>query len=119
MLLPMFVFATPMLKFIGQPVEVAEQAGLVAIWLILFHLSFPFQFTLQRFLQCQLKTAILAWVLERVILVFDARTSYMKPNLHVTINCDAVEFDYVDAIAENLVVSIDIIRRITNMINIK
>ncbi|XP_058786330.1 protein DETOXIFICATION 27-like [Vicia villosa] len=62
LLLPMFVFATPMLKFIGQPVEVAEQAGLVAIWLIPFHLSFPFQFTLQRFLQCQLKTAIIALV---------------------------------------------------------
>lgn len=61
-LLPMFVFATPVLKFIGQPVAVAEQAGLVAIWLIPFHLSFPFQFTLQRFLQCQLKTAIIAWV---------------------------------------------------------
>ncbi|AES73110.2 protein DETOXIFICATION 27 [Medicago truncatula] len=62
LLLPMFVFATPVLKFIGQPVAVAEQAGLVAIWLIPFHLSFPFQFTLQRFLQCQLKTAIIAWV---------------------------------------------------------
>lgn len=62
LLLPMFVFATPMLKFIGQPDEVAEQAGLVAIWLIPFHLSFPFQFTLQRFLQCQLKTSIIAWV---------------------------------------------------------
>jgi len=62
LLLPMFVFATPVLKFIGQPVEVAEQAGLVAVWLIPFHLSFPFQFTLQRFLQCQLKTAIIAWV---------------------------------------------------------
>ncbi|KAH1125093.1 hypothetical protein AAZX31_06G095300 [Glycine max] len=27
-----------------------------------FHLSSPFQFTLQRFLQCQLKTDIIAWV---------------------------------------------------------
>ncbi|XP_061371776.1 protein DETOXIFICATION 27-like [Gastrolobium bilobum] len=62
LLLPMFVFATPMLKFIGQPPEVAEQAGLVAIWLIPFHLSFPFQFTLQRFLQCQLKTNVVALV---------------------------------------------------------
>ncbi|KAJ1424718.1 Multi antimicrobial extrusion protein [Sesbania bispinosa] len=61
-LLPIFVFATPLLKFIGQPVAVAEQAGLVAIWLIPFHLSFPFQFTLQRFLQFQLKTAVIAWV---------------------------------------------------------
>ncbi|XP_057425078.1 protein DETOXIFICATION 27-like [Lotus japonicus] len=62
LLLPLFVFATPLLVLIGQPPEVAERAGLVAIWLIPFHLSFPFQFTLQRFLQCQLKTAIVAWV---------------------------------------------------------
>ncbi|KAG2399993.1 Protein DETOXIFICATION 27 [Vigna angularis] len=62
LMLPVFVFATPLLKLVGQPVAVAEQAGLVAVWLIPFHLSFPFQFTLQRFLQCQLKTAIVAWV---------------------------------------------------------
>ncbi|XP_020218937.1 protein DETOXIFICATION 27 isoform X2 [Cajanus cajan] len=62
LMLPIFVFAAPLLKLVGQPVAVAEQAGLVAVWLIPFHLSFPFQFTLQRFLQCQLKTAIVAWV---------------------------------------------------------
>lgn len=62
LLLPVFIFATPVLKLIGQPVAVAEQAGLVAVWLIPLHLSFPFQFTLQRFLQCQLKTGIIAWV---------------------------------------------------------
>ncbi|KAG8632870.1 protein DETOXIFICATION 27-like isoform X5 [Manihot esculenta] len=33
LLLPMFLFATPILKLIGQPAEVAEQTGLVAIWL--------------------------------------------------------------------------------------
>jgi len=62
LMLPVFVFATPLLKLVGQPVAVAERAGLVAVWLIPFHLSFPFQFTLQRFLQCQLKTGIAAWV---------------------------------------------------------
>ncbi|KAK7351209.1 hypothetical protein VNO77_10490 [Canavalia gladiata] len=61
-MLPIFVFATPLLRLIGLPVAVAERAGLVAIWLIPFHLSFPFQFTLQRFLQCQLKTGIIAWI---------------------------------------------------------
>lgn len=62
LLLPLFVFASPILKFIGQPEEVAERTGLVAIWLIPFHLSFPFQFTLQRFLQSQLQTGVIAWV---------------------------------------------------------
>ncbi|MBA0659341.1 hypothetical protein Goklo_011488 [Gossypium klotzschianum] len=62
LLLPLFIFAAPLLKFMGQPTEVADQTGLVAIWLIPFHLSLPFQFTLQRFLQSQLKTAVIAWV---------------------------------------------------------
>lgn len=62
LLLPLFVFATPILKLIGQSSAVAEQTGVVAIWLIPFHLCFPFQFTLQRFLQSQLKTAVIVWV---------------------------------------------------------
>lgn len=62
LLLPLFIFAAPILKLIGQPTSVADQTGLVALWLIPFHLSLPFQFTLQRFLQSQLKTAVIAWV---------------------------------------------------------
>ncbi|KAL5098852.1 hypothetical protein RYX36_003179, partial [Vicia faba] len=46
----------------GQPHEVAESSGIVAIWLIPLHFSFAFQFPLQRFLQCQLKTGVIAWV---------------------------------------------------------
>ncbi|KAL5074906.1 hypothetical protein RYX36_013890 [Vicia faba] len=62
LLLPFYVFATPFLKVIGQPHEVAESSGIVAIWLIPLHFSFAFQFPLQRFLQCQLKTGVIAWV---------------------------------------------------------
>ncbi|CAL5417857.1 unnamed protein product [Camellia sinensis] len=62
LLLPLFVFATPILKLTGQSAAVAELAGVVALWLIPMHLSFAFQFALVRFLQCQLKTAVVAWV---------------------------------------------------------
>ncbi|XAR62118.1 hypothetical protein NMG60_11016743 [Bertholletia excelsa] len=61
MLLP-YVFATPILKFTGQSPAVAERAGTVALWLVPMHLSFAFQFSLLRFLQCQLKTSVVAWV---------------------------------------------------------
>ncbi|CAH9052209.1 unnamed protein product [Cuscuta europaea] len=61
-LLPLFMFASPIVKLLGQPDDVAELTGEVAIWLIPMHLSFPFQFTLMRFLQCQLKTLVIAWV---------------------------------------------------------
>ncbi|KAH1253264.1 Protein DETOXIFICATION 27 [Glycine max] len=62
LLLPFYVFATPLLKFLGQPDDVAEWSGVVAVWLIPLHFSFAFQFPMQRFLQCQLKTAVIAWV---------------------------------------------------------
>lgn len=61
-LLPVYVFATPILKLMGQTDDVAEQSGLVAMWLIPLHFSFAFQFPMQRFLQCQLKNFIIAWV---------------------------------------------------------
>lgn len=62
LLLPLYAFATPLLKLMGQPEELAEQAGTVAVWLIPLHFSFAFQFPLQRFLQSQLKMGPLMWV---------------------------------------------------------
>lgn len=62
LLLPLYLFATPLLKFLGQPDDVAELSGVVAIWMLPLHFSFAFQFPLQRFLQCQLKAWIIAWV---------------------------------------------------------
>lgn len=62
LLLPIYFFAGSILKLIGQPDDIAEQAGVVTIWLIPLHFSFAFQFPLQRFLQCQLKNAIIAYV---------------------------------------------------------
>lgn len=62
LLLPLYVFAAPILKLIGQTADVADLSGEVALWLIPLHFSFAFQFPLQRFLQSQLKTAVIAWV---------------------------------------------------------
>ncbi|GMH00197.1 hypothetical protein Nepgr_002036 [Nepenthes gracilis] len=61
-LLPFYVFATPLLKLIGESDDVAELSGVVAVWLIPLHFSFAFTFPLQRFLQSQLRTAVIAWV---------------------------------------------------------
>ncbi|KAG8383582.1 hypothetical protein BUALT_Bualt04G0028600 [Buddleja alternifolia] len=61
LLLPLYVFAGPLLIFLGQPKDVADLAGYLALWIIPLHFSFAFIFPLQRFLQCQLKNAIYAW----------------------------------------------------------
>ncbi|XP_028783900.1 protein DETOXIFICATION 27 [Neltuma alba] len=62
LLLPIYLFATPALKLLGQTEELSELSGAVAKWMIPLHFSFAFQFPLQRFLQSQLKTGAIAWV---------------------------------------------------------
>ncbi|TYG46288.1 hypothetical protein ES288_D11G245100v1 [Gossypium darwinii] len=61
-LLPLYLFASPALKLLGQPQDVAELSGIVSMWMIPLHFSFAFQFPLQRFLQSQLKNMVIAWV---------------------------------------------------------
>ena len=72
LLLPMYIFATPILKALGQPNDVAELSGVVALWFIPLQFSFAFQFTIQRFLQSQLKTAVIAWISLAVLAIHTA-----------------------------------------------
>ncbi|XP_044478414.1 protein DETOXIFICATION 27-like isoform X2 [Mangifera indica] len=94
LLIPMFVFASPFLKLIGQSTTLAEQTGIVAVWLIPLHLSFPFQFTLQRFLQCQLKTAVIAWVSGVALLVHVIVSWVFVYKLRVGIVGTAITLDF-------------------------
>ncbi|CAL9229832.1 unnamed protein product [Arabidopsis halleri] len=60
LLLPMYLFATPILKFIGQSDDIAKLTGTIALWVIPVHFAFAFFFPLNRFLQCQLKNKVIA-----------------------------------------------------------
>ncbi|VYS69220.1 unnamed protein product [Arabidopsis thaliana] len=60
LLLPMYIFATPILKFMGQPDDIAELSGIISVWAIPTHFSFAFFFPINRFLQCQLKNSVIA-----------------------------------------------------------
>ncbi|XP_002533972.2 protein DETOXIFICATION 27 [Ricinus communis] len=62
LLLPLYLFASPFLKLLGQPNDVAELSGIVSIYMIPLHFSFAFQFPLQRFLQSQLKNTVIALI---------------------------------------------------------
>ncbi|KAF5468108.1 hypothetical protein F2P56_012288 [Juglans regia] len=61
LLLPIYIFAAPILKLLGQSDEVAELSELVALWLLSLLFGFGFLFPVQRFLQSQLKTFVIAW----------------------------------------------------------
>ncbi|XAR62119.1 hypothetical protein NMG60_11016744 [Bertholletia excelsa] len=76
LLLPIYIFASPILKLLGQPDDVAEQTGMVALWMIPMHFSFAFLLPTQRYLQSQLKTGVLAWV-SGVVLVFHVVASWL------------------------------------------
>ena len=69
LLLPLYLFASPVLKLLGQPKEMAELCGVVTMWMIPLHFSFAFQMPLQRFLQSQLKNAVIAWMALVALLV--------------------------------------------------
>ncbi|KAL5992597.1 Protein DETOXIFICATION 27 [Asimina triloba] len=62
LLVPIYVYATPILLLMGQPQDVAELAGYTSMWMLPLHFSFAFQFPLQRFLQCQLRNDVIAYV---------------------------------------------------------
>lgn len=49
LLLPLYTFASPFLKLLGQADDLAELSGVVSLWMIPLHFSFAFQFPLQRF----------------------------------------------------------------------
>ncbi|EOA13263.1 hypothetical protein CARUB_v10026293mg [Capsella rubella] len=60
LLLPMYIFASPILKLLGQPDDIAELSGVISLWAIPTHFSFAFFFPINRFLQCQLKNSVIA-----------------------------------------------------------
>ena len=60
LLFPLYLFASPVLKLLGQPDDVAELSRMVSIWMAPLHFTFTFQFPLKRFLLSQLKNMVIA-----------------------------------------------------------
>ncbi|CAH9110590.1 unnamed protein product [Cuscuta europaea] len=60
--MPLYIYATPLLKLLGQPDDVSELSGVVVMAFIPLHFCFGLHFPLQRFLQSQLKNSVIAWV---------------------------------------------------------
>ncbi|KAH7520479.1 hypothetical protein FEM48_Zijuj08G0148200 [Ziziphus jujuba var. spinosa] len=63
------ILATPILKLLGQPSDVAELSGQVALYFIPLHFCFAVQFPIQRFLQSQVKNRVIAWTALLVLVV--------------------------------------------------
>ncbi|GLT31209.1 hypothetical protein SLA2020_059610 [Shorea laevis] len=61
-LLPIYIFATPILKLLGQEDEIADLAGKFAILIIPQLFALATSFPTQKFLQAQSKVRVLAWI---------------------------------------------------------
>ncbi|XP_077225579.1 protein DETOXIFICATION 23-like isoform X2 [Tasmannia lanceolata] len=62
LMLPLYIFATPILFILGEDTKIAEAANAISLWLIPIIFYFAFYFTLQMFLQAQQKNMIIAWL---------------------------------------------------------
>ncbi|XP_011069992.1 protein DETOXIFICATION 24-like [Sesamum indicum] len=61
-LLPIFIFGTPIFDLLGEKHDIAESAGRVSLWFILYVYSIAFSMTIQMYLQAQQKNMVIAWL---------------------------------------------------------
>lgn len=62
LLLPVFVFAEPIFKALGQDESIADMAGTISLWFIPVIYSFITSFSCQMFLQAQSKNRIISYL---------------------------------------------------------
>lgn len=62
LMLPLFIFVTPIMKLLGEDDEIAEAAGEMSLWFIPFLYNFIFSLTMQMYLQAQMKNLVVGWL---------------------------------------------------------
>ncbi|EEF31430.1 multidrug resistance pump, putative [Ricinus communis] len=61
-LLPVFIFSAQIFRLLGEEEEIANMAGYICLWFIPILYFFALAFTLQKYLQTQLKNRIVGWL---------------------------------------------------------
>ncbi|XP_068663421.1 protein DETOXIFICATION 20-like [Aristolochia californica] len=61
-LIPVYTYTTEIFLSMGQEEEISRMAGPISLWFIPINYYYVFTYTLQMFLQAQLKNAVIAWV---------------------------------------------------------
>lgn len=75
-LLPIYIFAPPILRFFGQTTEISKAAGKFALWMIPQLYAYALNFPIQKFLQAQRKLSVMTWV-SGVVLVLHVFFSWL------------------------------------------
>lgn len=61
-MVPLFIFATPLFRLLGEDEAIAVASEEISLWFIPIFYSFVFNFTIQMYLQAQLKNSIIGWL---------------------------------------------------------
>ncbi|CAM8988727.1 unnamed protein product [Rhodiola kirilowii] len=61
-LVPLFVFAAPIYRLLGQEQAVAKQAGIISIWFIPCMYQNCFNMAIQKYLQAQMRNQMVGWL---------------------------------------------------------
>ncbi|XP_023904317.1 protein DETOXIFICATION 24 [Quercus suber] len=61
-LLPVFIYSASIFKLLGEEDETSEVAGYISLWFIPILYYFAFGFSVQKYLQTQLKNKIVGWL---------------------------------------------------------
>ncbi|XP_008792470.1 protein DETOXIFICATION 21-like [Phoenix dactylifera] len=80
-ILPVFVFTTPLLKLLGQEESIAEMAGTISLWFIPVMFSYILAFTLQMYLQAQSKNIIITYLAVLTLAIHGALSWFMTIKL--------------------------------------
>ncbi|KAI5656001.1 hypothetical protein M9H77_24794 [Catharanthus roseus] len=75
-LLPIYIFAPPILHFFGQTTRISKAAGKFALWMIPQLYAYALNFPIQKFLQAQRKLSVMTWV-SGVVLVLHVFFSWL------------------------------------------
>ncbi|CAH1452909.1 unnamed protein product [Lactuca virosa] len=61
-LMLLYIFATPLLLFIGQTEDISQAAGQMALWMIPQLFAYAFNYPIAKFLQAQSKIMVMAYI---------------------------------------------------------
>lgn len=74
--IPLFIFATPILKFVGQTDSISKEVGKFGVWMIPQQFAYAMTFPSAKFLQAQSKVMVMA-VIAAVALCLHAFFSWL------------------------------------------
>lgn len=68
-LVPIYVFAAPILELFGEATEISEAAAQFALWMLPQLFAYALNFPIQKFLQAQRKVMVMAWISAAVLVL--------------------------------------------------